>query len=131
MAARIAWVLLIPALLLGGLSSYLAVALACSDDSGNPDEDAVEFCSRTSDGVMHLLAYSGLAPFVLVLFGAFLWGNPQALRWFNGFAFVLAGIVLTSVAVVAAQGGVAAMIVTAWLLAAMGAAVVIVGGRPG
>jgi hypothetical protein len=121
MAARVTWILLLPALFLAGGVSYLTVLLTCGDDgpADYGDRDASEFCQWASDRGLELLAYSGFIPFLLALFGAALWRDPRALRWFNGFVFVVAGVLVTVLAWVATAEETALLFVALWVLAAV------------
>jgi drug/metabolite transporter (DMT)-like permease len=121
MGPRLAWVLLVPGVLIAGVVTFYSVLLTCGDDgpADYGERDAQAFCSSASGGTLDLIAYSAFAPFALLLFGAALWGDRHALRRFNGFVFVLAGVLLTTVSVVATAYGVAVVTAVGWVVAAI------------
>ena len=117
MSARITWLLLWPVLVVVGLFDFTVLALTCGDTglASFGDPDAMEFCSRVSDQETDYFLI-GFVPLSVLAAGGILWFWPDWLRWVNGAAFVLGGVISAALALVATATALAIMLSFAWWL---------------
>ena len=117
LSARITWLLLWPVLVVVGLFDFTVLALTCGDTGlafyGDPD--AVRFCERVSQQETDFMLI-GFVPVAVLAAGGLLWLWPDWLRWVNGAAFVLAGVISAALSLVATATELAIMISFAWWL---------------
>ena len=117
MAARVTWVLLWPTLLGVGFFAFTVWALTCGDD-GLVDyggEDIWGICDSGGTAPTGLWLGSAV-PLAVLGLGAGLWDLPRFLRWVNGAAFVLAGVVAGAVAFFATAYGATVIVAVIWLV---------------
>ena len=116
-SARITWLLLWPVLVVVGLFDLTVLALTCGDnglaDYGDPD--AMQFCRRIDQQETDFFLI-GFVPLVVLVAGTALWLWPAWLRWLNGLAFVLAGVVAAALSLVATATALAVVLAVAWWL---------------
>lgn len=129
MSARITYLLLWPVLVVVGLFDFTVLALTCGDTGlafyGDPD--AVQFCERVSQQETDFFLI-GFVPIAVLAVGGALWFWPDLLRWANGAAFVLAGVISAALSLVATATELAVVLSFAWWLILV---VAVVLGREG
>jgi hypothetical protein len=117
MSARITYLLLWPVLVVVGLFDFTVLALTCGDSglATYGDPDAMQFCRRI-DGQETDFFLIGFVPLAVLAAGGLLWFWPDWLRWVNGAAFVLGGVISAALSLVATATALAVMVAFAWWL---------------